>query len=116
MLEYLFLANNARARDARRKERTTYGEQKELLAKEWICKGYCDSFDTVQQLATHSRYCTDAKALQEGQQEPTEPKQVKEEKESPYRGDGDSEPNEILRHTLTEFPGVNKAVVEDVMS
>ena len=32
---------------------------------------------------------------------------------SPYRGDGDGEPNEILRHTLTEFPGVNKAVIEE---
>ncbi len=86
-----------------------------MQTKENKCKGYSDSFDTVQKLATHSRYCPDAKALREGQQEPTELKQVTEEEESPYRGDGDGELNEILRHALTEFPGMNKAVVEEVI-
>ena len=42
-----------------------------MLAKENIGKGYGDSFDTVQKLATHSRYCQDVKALREGQQTPT---------------------------------------------
>ncbi len=70
----------------------------------------------MQKLATHSRCCPDAKALHEGQQEPTEPKQTKEEKESPYRDDGEGEPNEILRHILSTFPGVNKAVEEEGMS
>jgi len=65
----------------------------------------------MQQLATHSRYCPDAKALREGQQEPTEPKQRKEEEAPSYNGDGDNESNKILRHTLTEFPGVDKAVI-----
>jgi len=87
-----------------------------VLAKEYNCKGYSDSLVTVQKQATHSRYCPEAEALREGQQEPTEPKQAKEEEESPYRGDGDGEANEILRHTLTEFLGVNNAVVEAVMS
>ena len=59
------------------------GEQKELLAKKWTCKGCGDSLTTVQLLATYSRYCKDAKALREGQQEPTEGEQEKEEGESP---------------------------------
>ena len=44
------------------------------------------------------------------QRESTETEQKLEKKEeSPYR-DGDDEPNEILRHILTEYPGANKAV------
>jgi hypothetical protein len=80
-------------------------EQPKMLAKEYKRKGYGKSFATVQKLATHSRCCPDAKAFHEGQQEPTEPKQTKEEKESPYHDDGDSKPNEILRHIpLQSFP------------
>jgi hypothetical protein len=85
-----------------------------VLAKEYNSKGYSKSFATVQKLVTHSRCCPDAKALREGQREPTEPKQTKEEEEPPYRGDGDGEPNEILRHILSTFPGVNKAIVDAV--
>ncbi len=40
----------------------------------------------------------------------------KEEEKSVYRGEGDGEPNEILRHILSSFPGVNKAVVTEVLS
>ena len=44
------------------------GEQAKMLAMENKCKGYGDSFDTVQKLATHSIYCPDVQALREGQQ------------------------------------------------
>ena len=81
------------------------GKQKELLAKEWTCKGYSDSFATAQVQATHIRYCKDAIALREGEQSLTEAEQKQEEEESPYHGDGDDGPNEILRHTFTKFPG-----------
>jgi len=73
-MKYLFLANNSvmlRADEGEQEE-----EQPKMLAKEYKCKGCGDSFDTVQLPVTHSRYCPDAKALREGQQEPTEPKQV----------------------------------------
>ena len=93
--------------------RRTEGELKDLLAEEFTCKGCGDSFATVQFLATYSRYCPDAEALWEGEQPPTETEQKQEEEDSLYR-DGDGEPNEILRHTLAEFPGLNKAVVEEV--
>jgi hypothetical protein len=33
----------------------------------------------------------------------------KRDEKQPYRGDGYGEPNEILRHILSTFPGVNKA-------
>ena len=86
-----------------------------MLAKENNSKGYGKSFPTVQKLATHSRYCKDALALREGEQTSTETEQKQGEEESPYR-DGEGEPNEILCHTLTAFPGVNKAVVEKIIS
>ncbi len=42
-------------------------EQPKMLATQDNCKGYGESFDTVQQLARHSRYCADAKAIREGE-------------------------------------------------
>jgi len=91
--------------------------------KERICKDCGESFSTVPELATHSRYCEAAKerrvhekAEQEGEQETTGVEQRQEEEDdSPYR-DGEGEPNEILRHILTAFPGVSKGVVTEVMS
>ena len=68
-IKYLFLANDSVMLEEKKGQQE--GEQNELHAKEWICKRCCKSFDTVQQLATHSRYCPDDKALREGQQKPT---------------------------------------------
>jgi len=53
-MKHLFLANDPVMLGEK------LGEQKELLAKEWIRKRYCDSFVTVQFLVTHSRCCPDA--------------------------------------------------------
>ena len=112
-MKHLFLANDSVMLEDELGEQPV--EQAGVLAKEFTCKGCGESFGTVQKLATHSRYCSDAIVLREGEQPSTETEQKQEEEDSFYR-DGDGEPNEILRHTLTEFPGVNKAVVEEVMS
>ena len=53
-MKYLILANNYVMLEEK------LGEQKELLAKEYNCKGYGDSLATVQKQATHSRCCPDA--------------------------------------------------------
>ena len=76
-----------------------------MQGPDFICRGYGDSLAAVQLLATQSRYCPEAITLQEGEQDLTEPEQRQEEEESPYRSDGEGEPNEILRHTLTKFSG-----------
>ena len=102
-MKHLFLANDPV--NLRKDDGELEGQQEQVLAKEYNSKGYSKSFPTVQLPATHSIYCPDAKAIREGEQEPTEPKQVKEEDKSPYRGDGEGEPNEILRHIpLQSFP------------
>ena len=46
-------------------------EQPVELANPYTCKGCSESFETVQKLATHSRFCPEAKALLEGEQEST---------------------------------------------
>ncbi len=98
-------------------------EHAELHAEEHICKDCGEAFETNPARATHARYCKPAqerrareKAEHAGEQPPTPSERTEEdEKGSPYR-DGESEPNEILLHILTTFPGVNKAVVTEVMS
>jgi len=57
-MKYLFLANDSvmLGKDDGELE----GQQEQVLAKEYNCKGYCDSLATVQKQATHSRCCPDA--------------------------------------------------------
>ena len=68
-IKYLFLANDCMTLDDDLDKLPV--EQPVELVNPYTCKGCSEPFETVQKLATHSRYCPDDKALREGQQKPT---------------------------------------------